>query len=151
MAAVEARVSGIIPAVGLSLALICFAVQFRSERYDFEPGSFPVAAVEALDELAVSGNVFNEMPWGGYLLYERPDIPVFIDGQTDFYGEALSIDYLRIRQLDAEALDLLDRYEIDWILIPPTIPVSQALLLDERWRLEFADSVARVFTRVNPR
>lgn len=148
---VEARIDGIVPAVGLSLILVLLAIRSGSERYRFEREFFPVAAVEELDGLGLTGKVFNEMPWGGYLLYARPDIPVFIDGQTDFYGENLSIDYLRIRQLDASALDLLDSYEIDWALIPPMIPLSQALVLDDRWRLAYEDRVARVFTRVTPR
>ncbi len=35
------------------------------------------------------GPVYNEFIWGGYLLYAWPEVPVFIDGQTDFYGEAV--------------------------------------------------------------
>ena len=148
MEKVEAQISGFIPAVVLALILIFFAARSGGDRYAFEPESFPVRAVAALDELSLHGNVFNEMPWGGYLLYARPDIPVFIDGQTDFYGEDLSRDYLRIRHLSPGGLDLLDVYEVDWILIPPTVPLSQGLSLDSRWRLEYEDTVAKVYARV---
>ena len=145
---VEAQISGFIPTVVLALILILFAARSGGDRYAFELESFPVRAVAALDELSLHGNVFNEMPWGGYLLYARPDIPVFIDGQTDFYGEDLSRDYLRIRHLSPGGLDLLDEYEVDWVLIPPTVPLSQGLALDPRWRLEYEDVVARVYARV---
>jgi hypothetical protein len=148
MEKVEAQISGFIPTVVLALILIVFAARSGGDRYAFEPESFPVRAVAALDELSLSGNVFNEMPWGGYLLYTRPDIPVFIDGQTDFYGEDLSRDYLRIRHLSPGGLDLLDDYEVDWILTPPTVPLSQGLSLDSRWRLEYEDAVAQVYARV---
>jgi hypothetical protein len=144
---VEAHISGFIPAVVLALILILLAAR-SGERYAFEPESFPVHAVEALDGLPLHGNVFNEMPWGGYLLYTRPEIPVFIDGQTDFYGEDLSRDYLRIRHLAPGGLELLDKYEVDWVLIPPTVPLSQGLSLDSRWRLEYEDAVAKVYARV---
>jgi len=146
---VEAQISGLIPAVGLALILVFLAARNEGERYLFEPDSFPVRAVEALDVLSLQGNVYNEMPWGGYLLYARPDIPVFIDGQTDFYGEALSRDYLRIRHLSPGALDLLDDYEVDWALIPRAAPLSQGLSLSPRWRLAYEDSVAKVFARIS--
>jgi hypothetical protein len=145
---VDAQISGLIPAVGLALILVFLAARDDGERYVFEPDSFPVRAVGALDGLSLQGNVYNEMPWGGYLLFARPDIPVFIDGQTDSYGEALSRDYLRIRHLSPGALDLLDDYEVDWALIPRAAPLSQGLSLSPRWRLAYEDSVARVFARI---
>lgn len=147
-ARVEAGISGLIPAVGLALILVFLAARTGDERYRFEPESFPVGAVEALDRLALRGNVYNEMPWGGYLLYTRPDIPVFIDGQTDFYGEGLSRNYLRIRHLSPGAFDLLDEYEVDWTLTPRTAPLAQGLALDPRWRLAYEDSVARIYARL---
>ena len=148
MEKVEAQISGFVPTVGLALVLIVLAARTGGERYAFELETFPVRAVAALDELSVHGNVFNEMPWGGYLLYTRPDIPVFIDGQTDFYGEDLSRDYLRIRHLSPGGLELLDEYDVGWVLIPPTVPLSQGLSLDSRWRLEYEDAVALVYARI---
>lgn len=148
MEKVEAQISGFVPTVGLALVLIVLAARSAGERYSFELETFPVRAVAALDELSVHGNVFNEMPWGGYLLYTRPDIPVFIDGQTDFYGEDLSRDYLRIRHLSPGGLELLDEYDVGWVLIPPTVPLSQGLSLDSRWRLEYEDAVALVYARI---
>ena len=60
----------------------------------FDTHVFPVQAVDWLKTNPQSGNVFNYFPWGGYLLYrDWPQTRVFIDGQTDFYGEALTRDY----------------------------------------------------------
>ncbi len=148
MASVEARISGFVPTIVLALLLIFLADRNASERYTFDTESFPVQAVASLNDLSLHGNVFNEMPWGGYLLYARPDIPVFIDGQTDFYGVELSRDYLRIRHLIPGSLELLDDYEVDWVLVPPNVPLSQGLALDPGWRLEYEDEVANVFSRV---
>jgi hypothetical protein len=147
MAITEEGVGGMTPTIVIVLGLTVYAVTHGRERYEFDATSFPVAATEALRDLDLEGNVFNEMPWGGYLLYHRPDIPVFIDGQTDFYGEDLAKDYLRIRQLSPRALDLLESYEIDWIFIPRTIPLPQALALDPRWQLTYQDEVALIFKR----
>lgn len=147
-ASTEAGIAGVLPTLLVTLLLATYALSSGRDRYQFDPTSFPVAATEALGGLGIRGPVFNEMPWGGFLLYARRDIPVFIDGQTDFYGEALSRDYLRIRQLAPGALALLDDYRIGWILIPRTIPLPQALSLDPSWSLVYEDAVALVFKRI---
>jgi hypothetical protein len=65
-----------------------------SGRNTFDSTMFPVRAVDWMDQHRISGNGFNYFPWGGYLLYRRwPGAKVFIDGQTDFYGETLTRQY----------------------------------------------------------
>ena len=144
---VETRFSGTVPALILGLVATSVALTVGRERYAFEAESFPVAAMKALDELKPHGNLFNEMPWGGYLLYSRPEVPVFIDGQTDFYGEELSRDYLRIRELGPGAFDLLDRYSIDWVLVRSTVPLVQGLGLRPEWTCAYQDLTATLCMR----
>ncbi|MCL7991726.1 MAG: hypothetical protein M8840_11375, partial [marine benthic group bacterium] len=74
-------------------------------------------------------------------------IPVFIDGQTDFYGEELSKDYLRIRELAPGALDLLNRYSIDWVLVRSTVPLVQGLELTPDWNCPYGDGTATLCLR----
>ena len=87
------------------------------------------------------------MPWGGYLLYTRPEIPVFIDGQTDFYGEKLSKDYLRIRELAPGSFDLLNEYAIDWVLVRSAVPLVQGLDLNPEWTCGYRDATATLCIR----
>jgi hypothetical protein len=145
--AVEAQLSGAVPTFVFGLLAISLALTGGKDRYEFEPESFPVAAMAALGEIVPPGDLFNEMPWGGYLLYSRPDIPLFIDGQTDFYGEELSRDYLRIRELGPGAFDLLDEYSIDWVLVRSTVPLVQGLDLKAEWTCVYRDPIASVFVR----
>ncbi|MCL7938619.1 MAG: hypothetical protein M8844_10685 [marine benthic group bacterium] len=145
--AIESRLSGAIPTVIVGLLTVSLALTSASHRYAFEPDSFPEAAMAAVAELRPRGNLFNEMPWGGYLLYKRPDVPVFIDGQTDFYGEELSKDYLRIRELAPGALDLLNRYSIDWVLVRSTVPLVQGLELTPDWNCPYGDGTATLCLR----
>ncbi|HEV8612904.1 MAG TPA: hypothetical protein VGQ73_05290, partial [Gemmatimonadales bacterium] len=63
----------------------------------FDPAVFPVKAVARARAAGLSGPVFNEFAWGGYLLYAWPEQRVFIDGQTDFYGVELTREYVAIR------------------------------------------------------
>lgn len=122
------------------------AEQRQSFKWDSE--SFPVEAVSKLDTIEHSGPVYNEFAWGGYLLYAAwPDVPVFIDGQTDFYGVDLTKDYFRIRELRPGWQELLDRYEVGWILIPHDAPLNQALEVAAGWRQTYADSTAAAWVR----
>jgi hypothetical protein len=58
----------------------------------FSPQVFPVRAIDWMKAEQISGPGFNYFPWGGYILYRAwPEQHVFIDGQTDFYGESLTV------------------------------------------------------------
>jgi hypothetical protein len=135
------------PWVLAGAGVIAWAVGAGSALYRFDSTAFPVAAVERLDELGMSGPVFNQMHWGGYLLYARPDIPVFIDGQTDFYGEELSREYLAALNGQAGWRAVLDRYDVEWTLIGAGQPLVQLLALDPAWRRIYTDDVAAVYRR----
>jgi len=148
MEKVEAQISGFIPAVVLALILIFFAARSGGDRYAFEPESFPVRAVAALDELSLHGNVFNEMPWGGYLLYARPDIPVFIDGQTDFYGEQVFREYADVVYVRPGWDQILSDRGVTWALIPPGGPLAERLRSDSSWEEAWSDGTATVLVRI---
>ncbi len=63
-------------------------------RNEFFPSKFPMGAVDWISKHKGHGNLFNQFEWGGYVLFRLwPDERVFIDGQTDFYGESLTRDY----------------------------------------------------------
>lgn len=54
-----------------------------------EPGRYPVHAVEFLEREAVPSRLFNEVAFGGYLIWHFPERPVFIDGRNEIYAELL--------------------------------------------------------------
>ncbi|MDH3297057.1 MAG: hypothetical protein OEM96_02095 [Gemmatimonadota bacterium] len=127
--------------------VIWFALVPNRDAYRFDPTVFPVEAMEILGGNFGSGHVFNQLTWGGYLLYARPDIPVFIDGQTDFYGEELSRDYLAAVKGHAGWNDVLVRYDIEWTLLERAEPLNQLLDLDPGWDRVYADGVASAYRR----
>jgi hypothetical protein len=129
------------------VAMAALALGPWSERYRFDETFFPVVALDKLPEDPARGHVFNEMAWGGYILLQRPDIPVFIDGQTDFYGERLSSDYLRIIGGGRGWNELLDSYAIDWTLTRPDEPIVQLLDLHPDWEIRYRDPVAALSSR----
>jgi len=127
--------------------LLWYAIGPAANTYRFDPTVFPVEAIGVLDALDTSGPVFNQMHFGGYLLYTRPDIPVFIDGQTDFYGEELSREYLGVLKSWPGWEDVLEKHSIAWTLTRKEEPINQLLALSEGWRRVYADDVTVVYRR----
>lgn len=123
-----------------------FKLSDRANQFDEK--IFPVAALDWVGENPQSGEVFNYFPWGGYLLYrEWPSRKVFIDGQTDFYGESLTRQYELVLSVAEGWEEVLDTYEVKWILWPVESRLTDVLRSDPRWRLIYEDETAVIFRR----
>jgi hypothetical protein len=126
-------------AVGL---LLVSAFQNPSNR--FNSGVFPVDAVHWLTENPPKGKMFNFFSWGGYMLYRLwPEQQVFIDGQTDFYGEALSREYIQVESLQPGWEEVLTKYQVDWVIMPVGQPLPDELLR-MGWELLYQDETTVV-------
>jgi hypothetical protein len=121
-------------------------------RFAFSRDVFPVAAVTQLQEsgFVPPGPVYNEFIWGGYLLYAWPEIPVYIDGQTDFYGEDLTREYRDIRFIQPGWRERLQERGVRWVMVPPEAPLAGALEFLPDWKLLYADATAVVWLRTDP-
>ncbi len=107
----------------------------------------PVAAVEYLRDNPPSGNMFNSYNWGGYLMYALPDVPVYVDGRTDLYGDAFLTSYLQAATGADGWRETLDAYDIGFTVIESESGLARALSDEPGWRLAYDDSMAAVFTR----
>ena len=109
----------------------------------FDVHVFPVAAVDWLDEHPQSGNMFNEINWGGYLLYRLwPEQKVFLDSQTDFYGEALVREYETSLTMREGWEEIFSKYQIEWVILPANSELMRALGNDPAWDTLYTDSTA---------
>jgi hypothetical protein len=65
----------------------------RQGPYSFgrglEPGRFPVAAVEAMESRPETGRVYNDVAFGGYLIWRLYPRRVFIDGRNEVNPQLL--------------------------------------------------------------
>lgn len=116
----------------------------------FDPRVFPVEAVERLRREGFQGRMFNELSWGGYVLYAWPEQKVFIDGQTDFYGEALAGDYVRLRATASGWDALLTELEIDLVILPSEAPLAHGLHGDSGWTTWRTESGVQIAWRARP-
>lgn len=117
----------------------------RNPAHTFDPEKFPVHAVDWLEENPQDGEMFNNFIWGGYLLYRMfPEELVFIDGQTDFYGEALTREYTRVFTLGDGWQEILSKYNVSWVIVQSDKPLIPALQDELDWRIVYQDDTATI-------
>ncbi len=142
------------PAVFILLIIFAYGrgvnLDAQQKGNQFDPQVFPVAAVDWLQDHPQPGEGFNYFPWGGYLLFrDWPDAKVFIDGQTDFYGESLTREYEDVITAGPGWQAVLNRYSVGWILIPEKTDLSQALDQSTDWNLVYHDPTASIYVHTH--
>ncbi len=107
---------------------------------------FPAQAVEFLRSHKMPGRLFVYYDWGGYAIWKLyPAYRVFVDGRADLYGDDLLHQFQEAAQLRAGWEQVLDRWGVQAVLVPPSGALAQGLLLDARWHAEYRDSQAVLF------
>ncbi len=92
------------------------------DRYEVE--MFPMGAVSWMEDRDLTGNIFNEYNWGGYLIYRLPESRVFVDGRTDLFGDEVLDDYLLIMRSGEGWEDLVRDYDLDYLLLRRDSPLA---------------------------
>jgi hypothetical protein len=116
-----------------------------------EAEQFPQKAVAFLRAGDYPRKVFVYYDWGGYAIWKLyPEYRVFVDGRADLYGDDLLRQFKTAVQLRIGWRDVLDRWKVEVVLVPPTCALAQALLLDPNWHAEFSDSKAILLLRTHP-
>ncbi len=120
----------------------------RGEGNQFTARAFPVSAVDFLEKNPPRGNMFNEYTWGGYLEYRLfPQQRVFVDGNNDFFGEALVREYLQVINARAGWENVLEKYNVAWVIVPPQRALANELARSDKWREIFRDENAVVWVK----
>lgn len=136
--------------VGLS-ALAAFAVaMFVSAAIaandEVIADEVPVAAVDFLETSGLANQPgLNQYRFGGYLIWR--DIPVFIDGRADVYGDEFLRRYIKTHAATLEWRDALDDFDVEWAMIAPRHRMATVLVADPGWELAFESEVADVYVR----
>ena len=108
---------------------------------------FPAAALPDLKSHCTDERVFNRYEWGGYLIWNAPEIPVFLDSRTDiFEHHGVLLDYLKATSLN-DSFAILDRYRIGCVLLNPSSELIYLLRHSPRWKVQHEDSVAVLMVR----
>jgi hypothetical protein len=108
---------------------------------------FPVRATEFLRTHPQRGHLFNLYQWGGYLEWNLPQAPTFIDGRADpFEYKGVLKDYMDIATLN-NSQEILDRYQVTNVLYPVGTPLSYFLSKSSQWERIYSDGQSVIYRR----
>lgn len=147
-----AALTGVALSAAAVMVLGLVATAWALDRRGLAPrsGVAPVAAVEAAHRAGLDGHVFNSVRFGGYLLFVN--LPAFVDGRADLYGDAFLHRYVAASNALGDLFsDLLDRYEISWTLLEPSIPAVTLLDHLPGWERIYSDRYAIIHRRAPTR
>lgn len=141
-AAMVSSIALIVGPVSLSIAGTSVSLGAPSQH------GYPSAGAEYVREHFGGRRMFNDYNSGGYLIYKLyPDVPVFVDGRTDFYGNGLLKDYVQIDRAEPGWDELLTTYGVEVVLIDSELPLAKALAGAAGWQQQFAGETEVVYAR----
>lgn len=108
--------------------------------------NFPKDAVNWVKTNHPQPKMFNSYNWGGYLIWELPDYPVFIDGRADLYGDEITGQWWEIVNGTDRALALLDEWDVSFVLLEPDWPIEPILQL-QGWLVLYQDDYSTILGR----
>jgi hypothetical protein len=109
---------------------------------------FPRDAVGFMQQKQIKGRLFNWYDFGGYIEFYAPAIKTFCDGRTDiFVYNGVLEDYIKINSFE-RPLELLDKYDIDYVLFPVDHRLTYVLDHSPGWRTIYQDKVAKLYQKV---
>ncbi len=140
--------AGVAFAVAVLLAFAANPTHFNQGGFnDVISSQYPVNAVNYLRRNPLPGPLYNNLNWGGFLMWYMPDYPVAIDGRNDLYGDELDKVFYDCQ--NAEKSYATDQYlnESGVVILDSTLPLAKILTVDPRFQMVFHDEIATVFAR----
>lgn len=122
------------------------ALYMGHHRFTFTMTQTPVAAADLLEKLGAK-RIFNAYQFGGYLISR--DIPVYVDGRAELYGEKFVMDFFKATEGKKPELlpRLLDKAKIDATILVADAPGPQILDQLRGWKRVYTDDIAVIHVR----
>lgn len=140
--------SPVIPAACAFLVLCLIVGQLRNGKpITTESDNFPDKALPFLAGFHPQGNLLNEYTWGGWLIWHKRDVPVFIDPRADIFEyNGTFADYLDISHLKTP-LELMDKHNIRYVLFKSNHPLVYLLEHTGQWKVDYTDKTTTLLER----
>ena len=107
---------------------------------------WPRKLIQFMEEQKLHGNLYNPLSWGGYLMWNSPNRPVFIWGGCDcFYDEQYfeAVDFGKGERVD----ELIKKYSFSIALVRPWESLAHSLSIRPDWALIYWDNFGMIFVR----
>jgi hypothetical protein len=130
----------------LALGLVVIGRAYWVSRPALVYSEYPVKAVNWVKTHKPTGSMFNSYNWGGFLTWELPEYPVFIDGRADLYGDELINGWWDVVNGTEKGLKLLDDWQIQFALLEPGWPIIRKLPT-QGWHYLYQDTETVILGR----
>ena len=94
--------------------------------------------------------IFNDMAFGGFLIYNTPDLRVFIDGRCELFGDTFFFQYLDLERNPEELEHWAEEYGFDAALVNSRSTFDRYLDTQETWTLIRRTPMASFYVRRKP-
>ena len=122
----------------LLMPLIACLIKLKSVIYSpptQEQVGVPLNAVSYLKDKRDHRETFTDPNiWGGYLIWETPSNPVYIDGRIDMYGDEFMREYLGIIRGITRWQEPFDKYGVQVAIVSPTSQLRLQLEQSPQWQ-----------------
>lgn len=135
-----------------TLSLIILAASLFWPKWEetlIPPEEYPVAEINYLRENCPRCRTYALYDYAGTLLYfSRGKVPVFYDSRAEnVYSQQLLADGIHISTLQSGWQYLLDKYEVEALLMPLNHPVFSWLAKEKDWHFAYRGAHAEIWIR----
>ena len=103
-------------------------------------------AANYLRQNPLPGPIYNNLDWGGFLIWYMPQYPVAIDGRNDLYGDTLDRTFHKAQNgLEYKNDPYLAK--AGCVLLEKEYPLATDLRYDPRFVEVYEDPIAIIFAR----
>ncbi len=118
----------------------------------FEQTDYPIEAVRWIRNHPeeVGTRLYHDYGHGGFLLWQLPGVKVFIDGRMPAWrigDRRIFQDYVNLNRADSPDLFVLDRYGVDWALVPRGSALALTLKSHPGWKSLYVDAKVVIVRR----
>lgn len=112
--------------------------------------NLPIGAANFAAAHRPAGALYNFLPFGGWLGWRLPDVPVFIDGRTAWvHAPELVEEAMRAERDPAIFARLEERWHFQWAVVRARAGerFGEPIAADRRWTMAYLDDSAAVYVR----
>ena len=118
----------------------------------FKATEYPIEAVEWIQAHRdlVGEKMYNDYGYGGFLLWWMPGERLFIDGRMPAWrigARRIFSDYIELNHGEPPALDVLDKYAVEWAVVQKGTPLASTLVSHADWEEIYSDTKVTIVRR----
>lgn len=108
-------------------------------------GTFPEASSQYIEKHHLTGPLFNDFTWGGFLIWRLPAMPVAMDGRTNVHGDERVAHDSAVWNGKPEWESDPDLARANIVIANKKYALTWVLRRDDRFKIVFEDLQAVVF------